>query len=79
MEDPKRRDVGLFRYSIAREPADPRLSKAERGELVRVLAAEEHTAADGSYVRVSRSTIDRSVPRPAPGRLRGSRAGSKAL
>ena len=61
MEDPKRRDVGLFRYSIAREPADPRLSKAERGELVRVLAAEEHTAADGSYVRFSRSTIDRWV------------------
>ena len=61
MENPRRRDVGLFRYSIAREPADPRLSKAERGELVRVLAAEEHTGADGSYVRVSRSTIDRWI------------------
>lgn len=61
MEDPRRRDVGLFRYSIAREPAHARLSKAERGEIVRALAAEEHTGPDGSRVQVSRSTIDRWV------------------
>jgi putative transposase len=61
MEDPRRRDIGLFRYSIAREPADPRLSKAERGEIVRVLAAAEHTGPDGSRLTVSRSTIDRWV------------------
>jgi putative transposase len=61
MEDPRRRDVGLFRYSLAREPADPRLSKAERGALVRLLADAEHTGPDGSYVRVARSTIDRWV------------------
>ena len=61
MEDPRRRDVGLFRYSLAREPADPRLSKAERGALVRELADAEHTGPDGSRVRVARSTIDRWI------------------
>lgn len=61
MESPKDRDVGLFRYSLAREPADSRLSKAERGALVRELADAEHTGPDGSRVRVSRSTIDRWV------------------
>ena len=61
MESPKDRDVGLFRYSLAREPADPRLSKAERGALVRELADAEHTGPDGSRVRVARSTIDRWV------------------
>ena len=61
MESPEDRDVGLFRYSLAREPADPRLSKAERGALVRELADAEHTGPDGSRVRVSRSTIDRWV------------------
>jgi putative transposase len=61
VEDPRRRDIGLFRYSIVREPADARLSKAERGALVRCLADAEHSAPDGSRVRVSRSTIDRWV------------------
>ena len=61
MESPKDRDVGLFRYSLAREPADPRLSKAERGALVRELADTEHTGADGRRVRVARSTIDRWI------------------
>jgi putative transposase len=63
MEDPRRRDIGLFRYSIAREPADPRLSKAERGAIVRCLAEAEHTAPGGEVVRVGRSTIDTWVRR----------------
>ena len=37
MQD-RRRDVALFRYSLIREAADPALSKAERGALVRALA-----------------------------------------
>lgn len=41
MED-RNRDVGLFRYSLVREPGDPALSKAERGALVRALATMEH-------------------------------------
>jgi putative transposase len=57
MED-RRRDVGLFRYSVVRAPGDPALSKAERGALVRALAAMEHVTPDGRYIRVGRSTLD---------------------
>lgn len=41
--DDRHRDVALFRYSLIREAADPALTKAERGQLVRALAAREHT------------------------------------
>jgi len=52
------RDVGLFRYSLIREAADPALSKAERGGLVRALASMEHLTPDGRRIRVGRSTLD---------------------
>ena len=58
MDDDRARDVGLFRYSLIRDPADPALSKAERGVLVRALAAVEHRGADGEMVSVGRSTLD---------------------
>lgn len=59
--DDRRRDVALFRYSQIREAADTELSPAERGVLVRHLAAREHVMPDGSRVRVGRSTIDRWI------------------
>ena len=69
MQD-RAQEVGLFRYSLAREPADVSLSCRERGALVRALAAREHLGPDGRWVRVSRTTIDRwvraSVMRPSP-------------
>ena len=58
MDDDRARDVGLFRYSLIRDPADPALSKAERGTLVRALAAVEHRGPDGEMVSVGRSTLD---------------------
>ena len=61
MEDERRRDIGLFRYSLSREPADPVLSKAERGQLVRALAEQDHLGPDGTYIRVGRSTLDRWI------------------
>lgn len=61
MEDERRRDVGLFRYSLAREAADPALSKAERGQLVRALAEVDHLGPNGTYIRVGRSTLDRWI------------------
>ncbi len=54
----RRRDIGLFRYGLIREAADPALSRAERGALVRSLAAAEHLAPDGRRLRVSRTTLD---------------------
>jgi putative transposase len=51
--------IGLFRYQLAREVVDESLSPRERGLLVRSLAAREHLGADGRWVRVSRTTLDR--------------------
>ena len=59
--DDRRRDVALFRYSLIREAADAGVSKAERGLLVRSLAARDHAGPGGERVRVGRSTIDRWI------------------
>lgn len=58
--DDRHRDVALFRYSLIREAADPALTKAQRGGLVRALAARDHTGPKGERVRVARQH------RPAP-------------
>jgi putative transposase len=55
------RAVGLFRYSLIREAADPKLSTKQRGRLVRDLAAREHVGPFGQPVRVARATIDRWI------------------
>ena len=57
----RNRDIALFRYALIREAADPKLSPAERGELVRALAAVEHLGPDGNHVSVSRPTLDRWI------------------
>jgi putative transposase len=57
----RRRDVGLFRYSLVRGPGDPGLAARERGRLVRALAEMEHVGPDGQLVRVSRVTLDRWI------------------
>jgi putative transposase len=61
MEDPRRRDIALFRYGLIRQAADPGLSTAERGRLVRALAAKEHRGPDGEWTSVGRSTLDRWI------------------
>ncbi len=60
MQD-RHRDIALFRYSLIREAADPALSAAERGRLVRYLAARDHAGPNGERVRVGRSTLDRWI------------------
>lgn len=51
-------DKALFRYALIREAADPSLSHAERGALVRALAQREHVGPDGRLMRIGRSTLD---------------------
>jgi putative transposase len=58
VDEERRRDVGLFRYVLIRGAADPGLSRAERGRIVRALAEEEHLGPDGRLIRVGRSTLD---------------------
>ena len=58
MGEERRREIGLFRYTLIRDAADPGLSRAERGRLVRALAEREHVGPDGRLVRVARGTLD---------------------
>lgn len=53
--------IGLFRYQLIREAADPHLSPKARGRLVRQIAAEQHLDPSGRLVRVSRDTLDRWI------------------
>lgn len=61
MDDDRRRDIGLFRYSLIREAADGRLTPRERGALVRSLASRDHIGPGGRRVRVTRGTLDRWI------------------
>src|SRR6201993_3611672 len=52
------RAVGLFRYMLIREAADPALTTRQRGAMVREIAAREHAGPSGEPVRVTRWTLD---------------------
>jgi len=58
VDEDRRREIGLFRYALVRDAADPGLSKAERGRLVRAVADRDHVGPDGRLVRVARGTLD---------------------
>lgn len=55
------RAIGLFRYQLIREAADPAHSTKERGRLVRAIAQAEHIDPFGRQVRISRQTVDRWI------------------
>jgi putative transposase len=61
VEDARRREIALFRYALVRQAADDDLTPAQRGQLVRALAARDHQGPDGQRVRVGRSTLDRWI------------------
>jgi putative transposase len=54
-------EIGLFRYALIREAADPDLSPRDRGVLVRGIAEAEHRGPFGNRVQVSRVTLDRWI------------------
>jgi putative transposase len=54
-------EVALFRFSVISEAVSPRLSPAERGLIVRALAARTWTTSEGVERSFSRVTIDRWV------------------
>jgi putative transposase len=55
------RAIGLFRYRLIREAADPELTTRARGRMVRELAARSHLDPAGRSVRVSRESLDRWI------------------
>jgi putative transposase len=55
------RAVGLFRYMLIREAADPALTSRQRGVMVREIAAGEHADASGRPVRLTRWSLDRWI------------------
>src|SRR5215831_673442 len=55
------RAIGLFRYMLIREAADPAPSTRQRGKLVRAIAAREHADPSGRPVRLTRWTLDRWI------------------
>ena len=57
-----RREIGLFRYALVRDVADPALSKAERGRLVRALAERGTSRARrAAGAGLARGTLDEWV------------------
>jgi putative transposase len=59
--------IALHRWAIIAEAVNPKLSSAERGVVVRAIAARAHAHPDGSERCYARNTIDRWI--------RGWRAG----
>ena len=55
------RAIGLFRYMLIREAADPALSSRQRGAMVREISAREHADPSGRPVRLTRWTLDRWI------------------
>jgi putative transposase len=59
MDSRQQEEAALHRWAVIAEAANDRLTAAERGALVRQIAARAHTHPDGSARRYSRGTIDR--------------------
>ena len=53
--------VALHRWAVIAQAANPRLSPAERGAVVRATAGRAHAHPDGSERRYSRNTVDRWI------------------
>src|SRR6266516_864561 len=53
--------IALHRWAVIAEAANTRLTPAERGAAVRVIAARAHAHPDGAERRYGRSTIDRWI------------------
>src|SRR5229473_5794189 len=56
-----REDIALLRFRIIGEAVNPRLTPAERGQLVRELANQPYEHPDGSSWTYSRVTLDRWI------------------
>jgi putative transposase len=56
-----REAIALFRYAVINAATNPRLTPAERGQLVRELASQAHLHPDGAEWTYTRGTLDRWI------------------
>lgn len=61
MDEAHAEAVALHRWAVIAEAVSDRLGPAERGALVRAIAARAHTPPDGTVRHYSRATIDRWI------------------
>jgi len=61
MDEKEAEAVALHRWAVIAEAVSERLEPAERGVLVRAIAAQAHTHPDGSVRHYSRATLDRWI------------------
>jgi putative transposase len=61
MDHKEQEQIALHRWAVIAEAASDRLTAAERGALVRQIAARSHAHPDGSARTYSRGTIDRWI------------------
>jgi putative transposase len=78
MDHKGQEEVALHRWAVIAEAASGRLTPAERGAVVRQIAAQPHTYPDGSPRRYSRGTIDRWIRAWRAGGLEALRPSPRA-
>ena len=78
MDNRQQEQIALHRWAVIAEAASGRLTAAERGVLVRQIAARAHTHPDGSSRRYSRGTIDRWIRAWRSGGLEALRPSPRA-
>jgi len=61
VDDDMAEAIALHRWAVIAEGASPNLTNAERGVVVRAIAARAHTHPDGAERHYGRSTIDRWI------------------
>src|SRR6266545_952615 len=61
MSTDPREAIALFRYAVISAATNPRLTPAERGQVVRELATQAHAHPDGSQWTYARVTLDRWI------------------
>ena len=78
MDSKAQEEVALHRWAVIAEAAGNRLTAAERGALVRQIAAREHQHPDGSRRRYSRGTTGRWIRAWKSGGLEALRPSPRA-
>lgn len=78
MDNDQAETVAVHRFGVIAEATNPRLSRAERGAVVRMIAARAHAHPDGSERRYSRGTIDRWLRAWRSGGLEALRPAERA-